>query len=79
MWCLLFCGSPWSVCEVVKVPYVVGAVVGLTGMHVLLFELHVCMVRVCYGVRVTAMLVWGPGCGCGGCVYGWYTWFRCFV
>ena len=26
------------------------------------------------------MLVWGPGkCGCGECVYGWYTWFRCFV
>ena len=30
-------------------------------------------------VRVTAMLVRGPGrCGSGECVYGWYTWFRCF-
>ena len=19
------------------------------------------------------------GCGCGECIYGWYTWFRCFV
>ena len=27
---------------------------------------------------VTGMLVWGPGrCGCGECVYWWYTWFRC--
>ena len=23
------------------------------------------------------MLVWGPGrCGCGECVYQWYTWFK---
>ena len=31
---------------------------------------------------VTAVLVWGLGevrCGCGECVYEWYTWFRCFV
>ena len=62
------CGSPWYVCEVVVVPYVVRVVVAVTVMHVLLFVLHVC-------VRVTAVLVWGPG----ECVYEWYTWFRCFV
>ena len=36
-------GSPWSVCEVVVVPYVVSAVVAVTVMHVLLFVLHVCV------------------------------------
>ena len=35
------CGSPWSVCEVVVVPYVVRAVVAVTVMHVLLFVLRV--------------------------------------
>ena len=34
---------PWSVCEVVVVPYVVRAVVAVTVMHVLLFVLHVCV------------------------------------
>ena len=29
------------------VPYVVGAVVAVTVMHVLLFVLHVCMLRQC--------------------------------
>ena len=28
-WCLQSCGSPWSVCEVVSIPYV-GAVVAVT-------------------------------------------------
>ena len=43
------CGSPWSVCEVVVVPYVMGAVVAVTVIHVLLFVLHcVC----CENVRV---------------------------
>ena len=37
------CGSLWSVCEVVVVPYVVSAVVAVTLMHVLLFVLHVCV------------------------------------
>ena len=37
------CGSPWSVCEVVVVPYVVRAVDAVTVMHVLLFVLHVCV------------------------------------
>ena len=60
------------------VPYVVDAVVAVTVMHVVLFLLHVCMLRECDGARVTAMMVWGR-CGCGECVYGWYTWFRCFV
>ena len=69
--CLLSCGSPWSVCEVVLVPYVVcavvvgavvvGAVVAVIVMHVLLFVLHVCMRQKCEGARATAMLVWGPG------------------
>ena len=46
--CGVFCGSPWSVCEVL-VPYVVSAVVvpyavvAVTVMHVLLFVLHVCV------------------------------------
>ena len=33
-------------------------VVAVTLMRVLLFILHVYMLRVCEGVRVTAMLVW---------------------
>ena len=31
----------------------------MTVMRVLLFVLHVCMLRECEGTRVTAMLVWG--------------------
>ena len=57
----------------VVVPYVVRAVVAVTVMHVLLFVLHVC----CGSVRVRGWRqCW---CGCGECVYEWYTWFRCFV
>ena len=41
--CLCGVSSPWSVCEVVVVPYVVCAVVAVTVMHVLLFVLHVCV------------------------------------
>ena len=52
------CSSPWSVCEVVLVLYV-DAVVAVTVMHVLLFVLHVCMLRECEGAWVTAMLLWG--------------------
>ena len=44
---LLSCGRLWSVCEVVWVPYV-GTVIM---MHVLLFVLHVSMVRECEGAR----------------------------
>ena len=44
---VLSCGSPWSVCEVVVVPYVVRAVVAVTVMHVLLFVLHVCLLLDC--------------------------------
>ena len=74
VWCLYSCGSPWSVCEVVVVPYVVSTVVAVTVMHVLLFVLHVCGLPECEGARVTAMLVWGrERCGCGECAYGWYT------
>ena len=45
------CGvcSPWSVCEVVVVPYVVGVVVAVNVMHILLFVLHGCMLRECEG------------------------------
>ena len=40
-------------------------------MHVLLFVLHVCMLRECEGARVTVMLVWVLGrCGCGECMGG---------
>ena len=49
--CLLLglCGvcSPWSVCEVVVVPYGVGAVVAVTVMHVLLFVLRLYCMSVC--------------------------------
>ena len=45
------------------VPYVVSAVVALTVVHVLLFVLHVYVLRECEGARVTAMLVWGLGGG----------------
>ena len=40
------------------VPYL-DAVVAVTVMRVLLFVLHVCMLRECDGARLTAMLVWG--------------------
>ena len=43
------------------VPYV-DAVVDVTVMRVLLFVLHVCLLRECDGARLTAMLVvWGDG------------------
>ena len=35
----------------------VGVVVAVTVVRVLLFVLHVCMLRECEGARVTAMLV----------------------
>ena len=57
------------------VPYV-DAVVAVTVMSILLFMLHLWMLRECEGARVTAMLVWGVD-SCGewrAC--GWYTWFR---
>ena len=38
------------------VPYV-DAVVTVTAMRVLLFVLHVCLLRECDGARLTAMLV----------------------
>ena len=40
------------------VPYV-DAVVVVTVMRVLLFVLHVCLLRECECARLTAMLVWG--------------------
>ena len=40
------------------VPYV-DAVVAVTVMRVLLFLLHVCMLKKCEGAGVTAMKVWG--------------------
>ena len=44
------------------VPYV-DAVVAVTVMLVLLFVLHVCILRECKGARVTALLVFGQGGG----------------
>ena len=52
------CGRLWSVCEVAVVPYEDAAVV-VTVMRVLLFVLHVCLLRECDGARLTTMLVWG--------------------
>ena len=52
------CGHLLSVCDVVVVPYV-DAVVSVTVMRVMMFVLHVCLLRECDGVRLTAMLVWG--------------------
>ena len=50
----------FRLCEVVVVPYV-DAVVAVTVMRVLLFVLHVCMLREreSEGASVTEMLVWG--------------------
>ena len=39
------------------VPYVVGVVVAVTVMRVLLFVLHMCMLRECECARLTTMLV----------------------
>ena len=57
--CVVFVvrGSPWSVCEVVVVPYVVSAVVVVTVMHVMVYVLHVCVLRECECAMVTAMVV----------------------
>ena len=44
--CSVVFGRLWSICEVVVVPYV-DAVVTVTKMRVLLFVLHVCMLREC--------------------------------
>ena len=52
-----FCGRLWSIFEVVVVPYV-DAGVAVTVLRVLLFVLHVCLLRECDGARLTAMLVW---------------------
>ena len=54
------------------------AVVAVTGMLVLLFVLHMCLLRECDGARLTEMLVWGMDeVRCGECrACGWYTWFR---
>ena len=40
------------------VPYV-DELVDVTVMHVLLFVLHVCLLRECHGVRLTEMMVLG--------------------
>ena len=52
------CGRLWSVCEIVVVPYV-DVVVDVTVMPVLLFVLHVCLLRECDDARLTTMLVRG--------------------
>ena len=48
----------------------VDAVVAVTMMRVLLFVLHVCLLRDCDGARLTAMLVWGMGVVSAGHVGG---------
>ena len=55
---LTFTAGFWSVCEVVVGPYVY-AVVTMIVMRVLLFVLHVCMLKECEGGRLMAMLMWG--------------------
>ena len=52
------CGCIWCVCEVVVVPYV-DEVVAVTVIRVLLFVLHMSLLRESDGTRLTAMLVWG--------------------
>ena len=56
----------------------VDAVVDVNVMRVLLFVLHVCMLRECKGARLTDILVLGMDAvwlwECRAC--GWYTWFR---
>ena len=55
------------------------SVVAVTVMRVLLFVMHVCLLRECDCARLTVMLVWGwMGYGeCRAC--GRYTWFRYYV
>ena len=60
VWCFWSCDRLWSVCQVVLVPYV-DAVVAATGFRVLLFVLHVCMLKEYKGVMVTEILVRWPG------------------
>ena len=58
------------------VPYVY-AVVAVTVMRVLLFVLHVCLLRECDGARLKAMMVLGGWMRCVECrACGWYTWLR---
>ena len=57
------------------VPYV-DAVVAVTVMSVLLFVLHVCILRECEDARVTVMLVWGMDVVVVSVEHVWYTWFR---
>ena len=52
------CSPLWCVSEVVVLPYV-DAVVAVSVICVLLFVLHVCMLRECDSARLTSMLVWG--------------------
>ena len=53
----------WSslVCLCVSRGTYVDEVVAVTVMRVLLYVLHVCLLRECDGVRLTTMLVWGDG------------------
>ena len=48
-------------CEVVSVSYV-NAVGAVTVIRVLLFVLHVCMLKEYEGASLMAMLAWGRGC-----------------
>ena len=50
------------------VPYM-DAVDAVTVMCVLLFVLHVCILKECKGAMMTEILVWGPGAMSAGCEY----------
>ena len=54
----------------------VDAVVAVSVIRVLLFVLHVCMLRECEGARVTVMMMCGYG-GCVGVVSAWYVGGTC--
>ena len=52
----------WSSSSLFLIPFkLVPYVVAVTVMHVLLFVLHVYLLRECKGARVTAMLMWEMG------------------
>ena len=73
--CLCGVCSPWSVCGVVVVPYVVGAVVVVTVMHVPLFVLHVCFAARLLGCEGDGNA--GVGSGGGVVAVSAYMAFTC--
>ena len=73
---LTFTAGPVCLCGVSSPVVVLGLFVRL--LYTLCCACRCC--GDCDACTVTAVLLWGPvRCGCGECVYEWYTWFRCFV